>query len=101
MFYNENFSLTSTNLDTAYQKNIPLRPIAKDAFIILNNIFYDSKKYELKTESYAELNKIVQLLTINPTLKIEITGHTDNVGTPTSNLTLSNNRAKEVVKYFS
>ncbi len=47
-----------------------------------------------------ELDKLVQLLLENPSLKIEISGHTDNVGKPADNLTLSNNRAKAVVTYL-
>jgi outer membrane protein OmpA-like peptidoglycan-associated protein len=47
-----------------------------------------------------ELDKVVQLLKENPTIKIEIDGHTDNVGKPADNLTLSNNRAKAVINYF-
>ncbi len=47
-----------------------------------------------------ELDKIVQLLNDNPTLKIQISGHTDNVGKPADNLALSNNRAKTVVSYL-
>jgi len=51
-------------------------------------------------ESQTELNKVVQLLNDNPLLKIEITGHTDNVGNPADNLRLSVDRAKSVVKYL-
>jgi outer membrane protein OmpA-like peptidoglycan-associated protein len=43
---------------------------------------------------------IVMLLKENPTLKIQINGHTDNVGKPADNLKLSNDRAQSVVKYL-
>jgi outer membrane protein OmpA-like peptidoglycan-associated protein len=54
----------------------------------------------LKPQSQIELDKLVKLLNENPTLKIEISGHTDNVGKPADNLFLSNNRAKAVVSYL-
>ncbi|HNU16063.1 MAG TPA: OmpA family protein, partial [Chitinophagaceae bacterium] len=54
----------------------------------------------LNPASQAELDILVQLLTENPSVKIEIGGHTDNVGKPSDNLILSNNRAKAVVNYL-
>ena len=71
-----------------------------NASVVLNNIFFDVNKFDIKPESQAELDKIVQLMNDNPTLKIQISGHTDNVGKPAENITLSNNRAKTVVAYL-
>lgn len=101
LFYSDNFSLTHSLKDSVYEKNIPLQPLEVNASIVLNNIFFDVNKFELKPESQVELEKLVQLLSENPTLKIEISGHTDNAGKPADNLTLSNNRAKAVVSYLS
>jgi outer membrane protein OmpA-like peptidoglycan-associated protein len=101
LFYSDNFNLAAPNGDTTYQKNIPLQPLTKNALIVLNNIFYESNKFNLKKESITELDKVVQLLKDNPTLKIEIDGYTDNVGTTKNNIALSNNRSKEVVKYIT
>ncbi|MGF2413394.1 MAG: OmpA family protein, partial [Ferruginibacter sp.] len=70
------------------------------ASVILKNIFFDSKQFDLKPESISELDKIVLLLNDNPKLKIQISGHTDNVGLAKNNLLLSNNRAKAVVTYL-
>jgi outer membrane protein OmpA-like peptidoglycan-associated protein len=71
-----------------------------NASIVLNNIFFDVNKYDLKPESQVELDKLAALLKENPTLKVQIGGHTDNAGNPADILTLSNNRAKAVVNYL-
>jgi len=101
LFYSDQFLLGTRTPDSTYEKNIPLQPIETNASIVLNNIFFDVNKYELKPASKTELDKLVELLQENPTLKIEISGHTDNAGTPADNLSLSNNRAKAVVQYLS
>jgi outer membrane protein OmpA-like peptidoglycan-associated protein/tetratricopeptide (TPR) repeat protein len=100
LFYSDNFLLTNNSPDSSYEKNIGLQPLEVNATIVLNNVFFDVNKFELKTESQVEMDKLVQLLKDNPTLKIQISGHTDNVGKPTDNLALSNNRAKAVVNYL-
>jgi len=100
LFYSDNFSLTQSSSDSVYEKNIPLQPLEANATVVLKNIFFDVNKFELKPESQAELDKIVQLLNENPGLKIEIGGHTDNIGKPADNLILSNNRAKAVISYL-
>ena len=68
---------------------------------ILNNIFFDTAKWDLKSESTAELDKLVSLLKANPDLPIEISGHTDDVGKDADNLLLSQKRAKAVVDYLA
>ena len=100
LFYSDNFSLQSNPVDSVYNKDIPLQPLETGAAIVLKNIFFDTKKFDLKPESIAELDKVVLLLNDNPKLKIEISGHTDNVGLAKDNLLLSNNRAKTVTKYL-
>ncbi len=100
LFYSDNFLMTEHSPDSVYEKNIALQPIEANASIVLKNIFFDVNKFELKPQSQVELDKLVQLLNENPTLKIEISGYTDNVGKPADNLLLSNNRAKAVVNYL-
>ena len=100
LFYSENFFLKTSGGDTTYTINIPLIPIEVNASVVLKNVFFDVNKAEVKPESMIELDKVVQLLKDNPSIKIEIDGHTDNVGKPADNLTLSNNRAKAVINYF-
>lgn len=101
LFYSDNYSLSKQSPDSVYQKDIPLQPIEIGASIVLKNIFFEVNKFELTPESQVELDKVVQLLSENPSVKILISGHTDNVGTPASNLTLSNNRAKAVISYLA
>lgn len=100
LFYSDNFSMKKTNDNQAFRKNVPLSPIKVGEKIVLNNIFFETAKYKLKNESKVELDKLVQFLATNPSLKIEVSGHTDNVGSDESNLTLSKNRAKSVVDYL-
>jgi len=100
LFYSDNFFLTNHSPDSTYEKNIPLQPIEANASVVLKNVFFDVNKFDLKPESEAELDIVVQLMNENPTVKIQIGGHTDNVGKPADNLILSNNRAKSVVTYL-
>lgn len=100
LFYSDNFSLSKSNSDADFIVNIPLQPIEKGATIVLKNIFFETGKFELQNESKSELDKLVTLLNDNPNLKIQIDGHTDNVGQEKDNLLLSTNRAKSVVGYL-
>ncbi|TMI66078.1 MAG: flagellar motor protein MotB [Bacteroidetes bacterium] len=100
LFYSDNFLLSQRSPDSIYEKNITLSPIEKDASIVLKNIFFETNKFNLKSESQSELDKLVQLLNENPTLKIEISGHTDSIGKAPDNLKLSQSRAKAVVDYL-
>jgi outer membrane protein OmpA-like peptidoglycan-associated protein len=100
LFYSDNFSLKENKLDSPLVLNIPLQAIEKGSTIVLKNIFFDTKKSVLQKESFAELDKVVKLLTENTSITILISGHTDNVGQSKDNLTLSNNRAKAVTNYF-
>lgn len=69
--------------------------------LILKNVFFEQSKYTLLPQSYPELDKLVRTMQQNPTLHIEISGHTDNVGDPRLNLSLSEFRAKVVMNYLT
>src|SRR6185503_6272023 len=80
LFYSQNFSLVGHEPKNPFIISVLLQPIEIGSKVILNNIFFDTNKFDLKPESLAELQKLVDFLTVNPGLKIEISGHTDNVG---------------------
>jgi outer membrane protein OmpA-like peptidoglycan-associated protein len=103
LFYSDNFSLKDKVADYSkpYKLEIPLQPIDTGYTIELKNVFFDVNKWDLKPESKAELEKVVGFLKLNPTLKIEFGGHTDNTGDKTFNKTLSTNRAKAVYDYVT
>ena len=97
LFYSDNFSMKGEYSDLKpYLKDIPLQPVKIGETVVLKNIFFDTDKYVLKPESKVELDKLVALLKNNPSMKIIIGGHTDNVGSVEDNLILSDNRAKAV-----
>lgn len=100
LFFSDNFQLSDRIPDSTYNIDIPLQPLQVNAAVILKNIFFDVNKFELKPESYVELDNIVLLMKENPALKIRINGHTDNTGKPADNLKLSNNRANAVIQYI-
>ncbi len=102
LFYSDNFALKGI-FDKAepFLKNVPLHPIKIGESIILRNIFFEFDSYKLKKESKVELDKLVLFLNQYPTIKIEISGHTDNIGTEQYNQTLSENRAKSVKEYLT
>jgi outer membrane protein OmpA-like peptidoglycan-associated protein len=80
-------------------RDLIIVPIEVGQSIRLNNIFFQTGKSVLKKESFPELNRVAEFLKSNPDIKIEIAGHTDNVGKAATNLKLSQARAKAVTDY--
>lgn len=81
-------------------KNIVLKPMAKGARIVAEDILFTSGKATLRAESYPELNRLARLLRENPLVKIEVSGHTDNTGSASLNKKLSRARALSVKRYL-
>lgn len=101
LFHSENFDIPMGSADNLVNKVIELKNIAIGSKIALRNIFFDTGKSTLRAESNAELDRLVKLMKDVPSLKIEISGHTDNTGSATLNETLSQSRAEAVVAYLT
>lgn len=100
LFFSESFMLSQNPPDSVYNIEIALQPLSVNASIVLNNIFFDLNKYELKPESSIELDNVVQLMKENPEIKVMISGHTDSTGREEENRQLSARRAQSVVNYL-
>ncbi len=107
LFYSDNFNLLeSASFEKPFLLNIELQPIDTTGLtpagkpIILNNVFFETGSAALRPESLSELDQLVQLLTASSKLKIQINGHTDNVGDKAFNISLSEARAKAVQDYL-
>jgi outer membrane protein OmpA-like peptidoglycan-associated protein len=99
--YSIGFFLTvPENSTDPYHQNVPLVPINSNGAVTLDNVFFDLDSYVLRKESYAVLDQFVLFLKDNPTMKIELQGHTDAQGDDKKNLALSDNRAKSVMAYL-
>ncbi len=100
LFHSENFNIPAATNYQEITKDILLNKMDIGSKIILKNIFFDYAKATLRPESFPELERLVKLLTDFPTSRIEISGHTDNRGSRTTNQRLSENRAKAVVEHL-
>ena len=97
----DNLDLTGVGEYKEIERNLYLVPIEVGSTVRLNNIFFETGSATLKTESYSELNRVLEFMTNNPKVKIELGGHTDNVGSDDANMKLSQNRVNSVLKYLT
>jgi outer membrane protein OmpA-like peptidoglycan-associated protein/tetratricopeptide (TPR) repeat protein len=81
-------------------RNFEMKKLQIGAKVVVEHILFKTGNATLRTESYGELNKLANLLKENPNIKIEVSGHTDNVGSAATNKKLSKNRALSVKKYL-
>ena len=100
LFHSENIDLPELSDYQLIDKDIYLKNIAIGSKVILKNIFFDSGQSKLRPESTSELTRLLELLNYAPSLVVEISGHTDNVGGEALNIKLSEDRAQAVVNYL-
>jgi OOP family OmpA-OmpF porin len=81
--------------------NIELEKAAAGSMAVLNNIFFDLDKFDLKPKSLPELQKVIRFLQENPKIRVEVSGHTDNSGSSEYNKQLSQKRALSVYNYLT
>ena len=95
-----NFDLTQRENAQSCHLDMPMNPINSKAENVLNNVFFDLAKATLRPESRVELLNLAAYLKANPTLKIEVQGHTDSQGDAQKNLILSEQRAMAVYQFL-
>lgn len=83
-----------------FDVDIQLQPLEVGVTVVMNSIFYETNKFDLLDKSKAELEHLVGFMKLNPKVKVEIGGHTDDVGSNSDNQRLSEQRANAVRKYL-
>jgi outer membrane protein OmpA-like peptidoglycan-associated protein len=101
LFHSENFDIPAGSAYNLVNKTIELKNIKIGSKIALRNVFFDTGKSSLRSESDAELERLVKLMKDVPGLKIELSGHTDNTGSAQGNIKLSQARAEAVVTFLA
>ena len=100
LFYSELFQLSTQIPDSIYRKDISLQPIRLNASLTFSNIQFASNSFTLPEAGKIELDKLINLMNENPSIRVEIGGHTDNSGLAENNRLLSENRAKSIANYL-
>ncbi|GAB3539605.1 OmpA family protein [Spirosoma fluminis] len=93
--------LTKAQTDTTFNVAILLDKATLNKTFVLENIYYDLDKFNIRPDAAEELDKLVTILKDNPTLKIELSSHTDVRAPDAYNMRLSQNRAKSAVDYIA
>jgi len=97
----ENIDLNETSGDTTViTTNLMLTPAEPEVKVVMNNIFFDFDKSDIKTSSIPELKRVIQYFKDDVVEVIEVAGHTDSIGSQEYNVGLSERRAKSVQNYL-
>ena len=97
-YFSQSDTLATNRVDVV--RDFDLVPIEAGAKITLKNIYFNASKYDLKAESFPELDRLVTVMRANPTMQIRLEGHTDTVGEFDANVELSRNRVNAVKRYL-
>lgn len=93
-------TLKSLVTDVKFDTIMVLERLEKNKIFVLENIYYDLDRYEIREDAAIELDKLVTILKDNPEIKIELSSHTDDRQTEQYNLKLSERRAQSAVSYL-
>jgi outer membrane protein OmpA-like peptidoglycan-associated protein len=88
-------------MDTTFYVSLKLDRLTLNKTFVLENIYYDLNKFNIRSDAAVELDKLVQILNDNPTVNIELSSHTDARDTDAYNKKLSQNRAQSAVDYIA
>lgn len=100
LFHSENFNLPEAADFQEFNLDVVLKKMEIGSTVVLRNIFFDSDKSTVRPESQSELNRLIKLLKENPSVKIELSSHTDDQGPDDYNMRLSFARSNSVVDYL-
>jgi outer membrane protein OmpA-like peptidoglycan-associated protein len=90
----------ATDKEKTINRTLSLQPLAVGATSVLRNLFFDVGKATIKQESYPELTGFENMMKQNPTIRVEISGHTDDIGDNAFNKNLSQQRANAVKAFL-
>ena len=93
-------SRIDSTFKTPARVDVEIEPIELDKSYQINDIYFDFNKYDLTEGSKAVLDQLIEFLNENPKIRIQIQGHTDDIGNDTDNLHLSEDRARAVYDYL-
>jgi len=92
--------LTTSKTSATVRQDLVLFPIALNSIIRLNNVFFETDKFDLQDDSREELLRLVAMLSSRASLHVEIGGHTDDRASASHNQTLSEKRARAVFDFL-
>ena len=101
LYYLDIIDLSTFDRDDPVEKDFYLQRIEVGTKVVLDNIYFETGKAILTIDSYEALDQVSRFLENNGTVRLEISGHTDNTGSRDLNMNLSEARAKAVVDFIT